>query len=239
MNDTLSRWATDAIWLLPVYGALTLVATATQQPDPATDFPAWSEYVTTTWFYASHLGASILGLALGTLGVAGLGVMLTRGRRPRAALVAVALHILGASVVLGLFGVAAFVQPAIGLASLGGQTGAEGWYEAVFGSLRTLVPAATGLTVFSAASVVMAWPLAAHAGVPRWVAVLFGATAPCIGLLGLAVDVLQPVGSLLLIISGVMIALRLRGARRAGAVARSPSPASGRGGSRPARPSRS
>ena len=210
MNDTLRRWATNALLLLPVYGTLTLIATITQQPDPAADFTAWSEYVTTTRFYVSHLAASILGLALGTLGVAGLAVILASGRRPRAAMTALALHVLGGSVVLGLFGVAAFVQPAMGEAFLGGEAAAEGWYDMVFGSLGTLLPAGIGLAVFSAASVVMAWPLAADPRIPRWTAALFGTTAPFIGLLGLFVSVLQPLGSLLLTISGITIWLRVR-----------------------------
>lgn len=210
MNNTLSRWARAAIWTLPVYGALTLTATVRQQPDPATDFSAWSEYVTTTWFYASHIGASMFGLALGTLGVVGLGVALAGGLRPRAALTAVALHVLGAAVVLGLFGVAAFVQPTIGEAFLGGETAAQGWYDAVFASARTLVPAATGLLLFSAASAVMAWSLAGHPNVPRWLAWLFGVTAPFMGILGLMVSVLQPLGGALLVVSGALLAVRLR-----------------------------
>ena len=210
MYDTLTRWARAGIWMLPVYGALTLVATVSQQPDPATAFRAWSEYVTTSWFYASHIGASVLGLALGTLGVIGLGVVLAAGRRPRAALTAVALHVLGAAVVLGLFGVAAFVQPAIGAAFLGGEAAAQGWYDAVFNSARTLVPAATGLLLFSAASIVMAWSLAGHPDVPRWLAWLFGVTAPFVGFLGLMVSVLQPVGAALLVVSGALLAMRLR-----------------------------
>jgi hypothetical protein len=162
LNDPRGRWSRAAIWCLPVYGALTLAATVSQQPDPATQFRAWSEYVTTSWFYSSHLGASLIGLALGTLGVVGLGVVLAGGRRPRAALTAVALHVLGAAFVLGLFGVAAFVQPAVGAAFLGGEAAAQGWYDAVVNSARTLVPAGAGLLVFSAASVVMAWSLAGH-----------------------------------------------------------------------------
>lgn len=222
MSDTLPRWARTAIWALPVYGALTLTATVSQQPDPAADFPAWSAYVTTTWFYASHIGASILGLALGTLGVVGLGVVLAGGRRPRAALTAVTLHVLGAAVIFGLFGVAAFVQPAIGEAFLGGQAAAQGWYDAVFNSVRTLGPAAAGLLLFSAASVVMAWSLAGHPDVPRWLAWLFGLTGPFIGILGLMVSLLQPLGGGLLVLSGALLAVRLRPASGTDARARPP-----------------
>jgi hypothetical protein len=210
VNDTVLRWARAAIWMLPLYGALTLVSTVSQQPDPAAQFQAWSEYVTTGWFYASHIGASVFGLALGTLGVVGLGIVVAGGRRPRAALSAVALHVVGAAVVLGLFGVAAFVQPAIGAAYLSGEAAAEGWYDAVFNSARTLVPALAGLLLFSAASVVMAWSLAAHPNVPRWLAWLYGVTAPLIGILGLMISVLQPLGAALLVASGALLAVRLR-----------------------------
>jgi hypothetical protein len=209
INDPKWRWARFATWALPAYGVLTLISTVNQQPDPETRFEAWSEYVTTDWFYASHIGGSILGLAVGTVGVIGLGVVLSAGSRSRAALNAMVLHVFGAAVLFALFGVAAFVQPAIGEAFLDGNTAAQGWYDDVFDSRRTLVPAALGLLVFSAASIVMAWSLADHPGIPRWSAWAFALTAPFIGILGLMISVLQPIGSMLLITSGVVIATRL------------------------------
>ena len=226
-SSSLRRAALTATWALPAYGALTLVGTASQQPDPETHFEAWSEYVTTDWFYASHIGASILGLALGTLGVVGLGVALTDGGRPRAALGAVVLHVFGAAVLFALFGVAAFVQPAIGGAFLDGDDGARDWYADVFHDPRTLVPAATGLLLFSAASILLARALADRPGIPRWLAWTYGATAPLIGILGLMIDVLQPIGSPLLIVAGSLIAARLTSPRTTDATP-TPSAATGR-----------
>jgi hypothetical protein len=209
MNDSRLHWARLATWALPAYGALTLIGTVSQQPDPETRFEAWSEYVTTDWFYASHIGASILGLALGTLGVVGLAVVLSGASRPRAALSAMVVHLFGAAVVFALFGVAAFVQPAIGDAFLGGDATARDWYDEVFNNPRTLVPAAIGLMLFSAGSVLLAWSLAALPRIPRWLAWTYGLTAPFIGILGVMISVLQPIGSALLILSGVLIARRL------------------------------
>lgn len=209
MSDPRWRWAGLATWALPVYGALTLTGTVSRQPDPDTRFAAWSEYVTTDWFYASHIGASILGLAVGTLGVVGLGVTLAGGSRPRAALTAMVLHLFGAAIVFALFGVAAFVQPAIGHAFLDGDAAARGWHDDVFNNPRTLVPAAVGLLLFSAASILMAWSLADRPRIPRWTAWAYGLTGPFIGILGVMVSVLQPVGSTLLILSGALIAGRL------------------------------
>jgi hypothetical protein len=209
-NDTPWRWAGLAVWLLPAYGALTLVSTVSQQPDPETRFEAWSDYVTTDWFFVSHIGASIVGLALGTVGVLGLGVVLAGGSRPRAAVAAMVLHLFGAAVLFALFGVAAFVQPVIGRSFLGGDIVAREWYHEVFNSPRTLVPAAAGLVLFSSASAVMAWSLAGRPRIPRGLALGYGLTAPLIGILGLMVSILQPIGSMLLIATGAVIAARLR-----------------------------
>ncbi len=206
MSDRQRQWAGWAMWALPVYGVLTLVSTVSQQPDPDTDFEAWSEYVTTDWFYASHIGASILGLALGTVGVVGLGMALARGDRPRTALTAMVLHLFGASILFALFGVAAFVQPAIGHAFLNGDAAARDWYDDVFDNPRTLVPAALGLLLFSAASAVMAWSLANRPAISRWTRWAYGLTAPFIGVLGLMISVLQPIGAVLLIMTGALIA---------------------------------
>jgi hypothetical protein len=206
MNDSRWRWAGHATWALPIYGALTLLSTVSQQPDPETRFEAWSEYVTTDWFYISHIGASIVGLALGTLGVVGLGVVLAGRNRPRAAVSAMVLHVFGAAVLFALLGVAAFVQPAIGHAFLGGDARARDWYDGVFNSPRTLVPAAAGLLLFSASSIIMAWSLADRPRTQRWLAWAYGLTAPFIGILGLMISVLQPIGSILLVATGVLIA---------------------------------
>lgn len=209
VQPTYLRAARGALWLLPVYGVLTFLATLTQQPDPATDFRAWSEYVTTGRFYVSHLGASVLGLAVGTLGVLGLGLLSSLAGRAKAALTAVVMHVLGASIVFGLFGIAAFVQPAMGAAFLDGEPAAHGWYDAVFNVPATLVPALIGLLVFSLASVVMGWALRAHPRVPMWAAMTYGISGPLIGVLGLVMGSLQTVGSALLTASAIVVAVRL------------------------------
>ncbi len=66
------RHLRNGVWLLPVFGALTLWATITHQPDPTTEFSSWARFVTTDEFLAKHLLGSILGLALNTIGVAAL-----------------------------------------------------------------------------------------------------------------------------------------------------------------------
>lgn len=202
------RWVAIGLWLLPLHGLLTLVATFAQQPDPSGDFAAWSRFVTTSAFYWSHLIGSTLGQALGVLGVVALAVRLAGGRRGSAALAALVMTVMGSSVVFGLFGVAAFVQPAIGAAYLDGRLAASDWYDAVFG-VTLLVPALVGLIMYSSATVVMALALRTVERLPRWVAIAYGASGPCIGVLGVAVHALQTAGSLLLILSGIVVARRL------------------------------
>ena len=82
----LERWAWRLTWLLPVWGAVTIPATLSQQPDAKTDFAAYADYITTTWFLLGHLVGSIAGTVLGILGIVGLTVILARTRVARSAL---------------------------------------------------------------------------------------------------------------------------------------------------------
>src|SRR5690606_27373171 len=104
---------------------------------------------------------------------------------------------------------------------------AREWYADVFDDPRTLVPAVIGLLLFSAASILLARALADRPGIPRWLAWAYGATAPLIGILGLMVDVLQPIGSTLLLVAGALIAARLTSPRTTDATP-TPSAATGR-----------
>jgi hypothetical protein len=82
----LARAARLGLWALPVWAALLCISTVTEQPNPKTDLAGWSRYVTTGPFLASHLGASILGAAIGALGMIALGAVLASRGRPRAGL---------------------------------------------------------------------------------------------------------------------------------------------------------
>jgi len=99
-----------------------LLATLSHQPSFQTDFPGYARYVTTPQFLLSHLVGSILGAALGVLGLVALFVVLTRRGIPRLALGALISSVLGTMLITSVFGVAAFAQPAIGQAYLAGQT---------------------------------------------------------------------------------------------------------------------
>lgn len=197
-------------WLLPVFGAATLWATLTHQPDPTTEFPAWARFVSTDEFLAKHLVGSILGLALNTLGVASLiWAVLASGRRVRSAVWGFALTVLGSAGLIAGFGVAAFAQPAIGSLELQGVAGAHDVYDDVYG-IPTFVTLIGGAVLFSAASILLARAAAAIDGVPRWARLAYGASGPLIGILGVAFGPFQTLGSVAAIAGGIGIAVAVR-----------------------------
>ena len=117
-----ARAARHGLWALPVWAVLLFVSTLSHQPNPKTDLAGWSRYVTTPEFLASHLVASILGAAIGALGLVALGAMLTGRGRPRAGLWVMVTGVFANVVSAAVFGIAAFAQPAIGRDYLAGHT---------------------------------------------------------------------------------------------------------------------
>ena len=200
----------NGVWLLPVFGALTLWATLVHQPDPTTEFAAWARFVTTDEFLAKHLLGSILGLALSTIGVAALAwAVLATGHRARPAVWGFTLTVVGSAGLIAGFGVAAFAQPAIGNLEIQGSAGAHAVYDDVYG-IPTFVTLIGGAVLFSAASILLARAAAALEGVPRWARFAYGASGPLIGFLGIAVGPLQTVGSVAALTGGIGIAAAVR-----------------------------
>src|SRR3712207_5799953 len=99
-----TRWIGIGLLGLPLYGALTFFSSLDPQPDPNTQFEAWSHYVSTDFYALKHLFASILGLILGIFGTFALGAYLTRSRAPRLGLVAVVITVLGSALFLPAMG---------------------------------------------------------------------------------------------------------------------------------------
>jgi hypothetical protein len=99
-----------------------VVHSLTPQPNPTTEFEAWSRFVTTTDYLISHLLGSNLGIILLIFGVIALGAYLAKGGRTvRLGLMAMVIII--AANALGLMsagGWSTFAAPAIGRAYLAG-----------------------------------------------------------------------------------------------------------------------
>jgi hypothetical protein len=111
---TLARAARLGVWALPVWAALLCVSTITEQPNWRTRPGDWSRFVTTPEFLASHLVASILGAAIGALGMVALGAVLARRGHPAAGLWTMVIGVVANVLAASGLGVAAFAQPAIG-----------------------------------------------------------------------------------------------------------------------------
>jgi hypothetical protein len=214
----LARAARLGLWALPAWAALLFAGTLDHQPNWKTDLAGWSRYVTTPQFLASHLVASILGAAIGTLGLVALGAVLAGRGHPRAGLWAMVTGVLADILFAAVFGIAALAQPAIGRDYLAGHTAQArllvgtvvngGWLNV------------TGVTagVLLTASGVVAGVAAARSGsLPRTAGIGF-ATSVVLFVIGSAADnFVQSIATALMIASTVWIAAA---AGRRGAPAR-------------------
>jgi hypothetical protein len=202
MHDNPTRLGVVA---LPVYGLLVFLTTLTHQPDYGTDFRAYAEYVTTTSFLVSHLVGSILGTTIGIFGVLALGSVLAATGERRLAQRGLVLSIAGMVFIMALLGAATFAQPAIGRAYLAGQQAAVAVNGDLYGAPALAVGLAGGL-LYSAGAVLLGIAIWRAATLPPWAGPLYAVAVPLVAVVGLAVGVAQPVGAVLLIISGAWIA---------------------------------
>lgn len=197
-----------AVWLIPVYALLLALSTLTHEPDHAEDFEAWSLYVTTDVFVVSHVGGSILGAGLGLVGTVCAMVLMLRGPAAGAALVAAALTIVGNVLFTSVFSAAAYAQPAIGRAFLGGMPGAKGVYDDVYGP-PLLTAFALGAVSFVVGALLFGRALARTAPSLRWAGWTYGASLVVFLVAGFTVSFLQPVAGAVACVVGVVVALRL------------------------------
>jgi hypothetical protein len=205
MHDNSTRLGVLAI---PVYGLLVLLSTLSHQPDYRTDFHAYAEYVTTSSFLVSHLVGSIVGTTIGLVGVLALGVVLAATAERRLALRGLVLSVAGMAFIMTLFGAATFAQPAIGRAYLAGQQAAVA-INSDFYSAPAVAVGLTGGLLYSAGAVLLGVALWRAGTLPRWTGPLYAVAVPLISIVGLVVGVAQPVGAVLLIVSGAWIASRV------------------------------
>src|SRR5215208_3626142 len=95
-----TKWIGVGLLGLPLYGVLTFWSSLDPQPDPNTDYEAWSRFVTTNHYVLSHLLGSGLGMILAIFGVFALGAYLASGRAGRLGLVAMVITVLGSALSL-------------------------------------------------------------------------------------------------------------------------------------------
>jgi hypothetical protein len=207
--DRVKSWARAGVWLLVVFGVLTLYATLTHQPDPETRFEAWSKYVTTDVFLISHIFGSILGAAVAVLGMAAVTALLAETRRATVALIGFITGVLGNVLLASIFGVAAAAQPALGNAFLAGNATAEDLYSQVY-SAPLFGVAGAGVLLFSLGFILLGIASVGSERIPRWAGAAIALGGPLIGVVGLIIGQAQTVGSVLMIAGGFGVARGVR-----------------------------
>jgi hypothetical protein len=214
----LARGARLGLWALPVWAVLLFVSTLTHQPNPKTDLAGWSRYVTTPEFLASHLVASILGAAIGALGLVALGAVLASRGRPRAGLWVMVTGVFANVVSASVLGIAAFAQPAIGRDYLAGHTAQASLLvkTAVNGGWLNVTAITSGLLLI--ASAVIAGVAVARTGsLPRAAGIGFAISVVLFAIGAVPDNFLQSIAGALMIASTAWIAAA---AGRRGAPAR-------------------
>lgn len=204
-ESTLVQWARRSVWLLPVWAAFLAASTVTHQPDAATDFGAYADFVTTKPFLISHLALSIVGAGLAVVGAAALAILVAGGDKGRTGLRGFAAFSLGNVLATAVFGVAAFFQPAIGRAFQGGVTAATDINEDVYGPTVVLTVVVGMVAMILGIGWLARALRSAAPDLPRWVTATMTWSLPPFVLTGIVGVPVQPLFAAALAIAlGVM-----------------------------------
>jgi hypothetical protein len=211
MPRPLLGWIRGALFALPVYGLLTAWATLKPQPDQVRDPEGWARFVGSASYLAGHLIGTIGGTVLAIFGTFALGMFLASSRSPRLALTAMTLAVAAHALFLVPGAISAFATPAIGRAYLGGITDVM---KLEFPASMTGVLAA-GLLLALIGNVLLGIAVWRSHTLPRWAgalwlvgSVVFYAFGAVLGIATTGASLpTQPVGAILMAVSGAWIAL--------------------------------
>jgi hypothetical protein len=207
MTHPVRTFARRAIWALQVWAALLFFGTLTHQPDPQTSFDDFAAYVTTNQFLFSHLLNSIVGAAIGSIGVIGLMLFLQDTKAAPKVITGMVATVAANTLTSSIFGVAAFAQPAMGQAFLAGQGNALDFYNNVYAA-PLFITALVSLLLFIVGGVFTGLAIAAYDRWPRWIGWVYAATTIGFVLSNFLLPVGQSVTSALLFVATVVVAWR-------------------------------
>jgi len=221
------NWIRVGLLTLPVYGLLTFWSTLDPQPDQVKEPEEWARFVGSTSYLVDHIFGAIGGAVLAILGAFALGAYLAGGRAGSLGLVAMVVTVVGQALGLVIGGVSTFATNAIGRAYL---AGIEGAMQVEFSNAMTAILGLAILLMF-VGNVLLGVAVWRSGILPKWAGAIWVASALMFyvlgGVLGMVTTgsslVTQPVGGLLIAISGAWIvwsALRRPSAEVAGAAAK-------------------
>ena len=202
--DRTSRWG---LWALPIWTLLLFFGTLTHQPDTRTDFAGFAQYVTTTEFLVSHIFASIVGAAIGVLGLLALSLFLALRVRSRLTVPGLAMAVVGNVMVTAIFGTAAFGQSALGRLYLAGHTEeAVATYNDMYGAPLSAT-AAAGVLLLVIGVILLGIAVARSRVLPMWAGIGMAVGIVVFGVIGVILaDFVQSIGAALLVASTVGLA---------------------------------
>jgi len=205
MKLQVRTFARIALWALPVWAAMLFLGTLTHQPDPQKDFAGFAAYVTTPSFLVSHLINSILGAAIGSIGVVGLMLHLQDSKVAGRTIAGMVAIILSNTMVSSIFGVAAFAQTAMGRLYLAGQPEALDYYNEIYNG-TLFGTALVALLLFMTGGVLIGNAITASGRFPHWTGWVVAISMVGFVLSNFLLDVGQSIFSVLLFFATLTIA---------------------------------
>src|SRR5262245_60002354 len=175
MTHQVHRFARGALWALPLWAAMLFLGTLTHQPDAQTAFADFAAYVTTTQFLLSHLLNSILGAAIGSVGVIALVLYLQDTKVAGKAITGMVATVIANTITSSIFGVAAIAQPAMGRVLLAGQENALDFYNNVY-SAPLFITALVSLLLFIVGGIFTGIAIARSGRWPSWTGWVYAIT---------------------------------------------------------------
>jgi hypothetical protein len=226
-----TNWIRAGLMALPVYGVLTAWSSLGAQPDQVKEPEAWARYVSTTGYLVSHLIGSTGGTILAIFGAFALGAYLAGSRAGRLGLAAMVVAAAGHALLLVPSVISTFVTPAIGEAYLSGM---EGDIKGVEFHPAMTATYLLGLLLAFVGNVLLGVAVFRSGTLPKgagalWVAsvLVFYALGAVLGIFTTGASLpTQPVGALLMAISGGWMAITAMGrpsSAQAGSVRAQPS----------------
>jgi hypothetical protein len=178
--------------------------------------------VTTTEFLIGHIIYSIVGAAIGVLGLLAVFTFLALHARARLALAALILAVAGNVLITSIFGMAAFGQSAVGRLFLAGHTDeAVATYNDMYGAPLTIT-AAVGTLSLTVGVVILGIAVYRSGLLAKWAGIALAVGMVTFGVVGVILaDFVQSIGAVILIVSTLAIAVS---ARRAVATGRLEAP---------------
>ena len=211
-----TRWMGIGLLGLPLYGALTFLSSLDPQPDPSTQYDAWSRFVTTDHYLITHLFGSIGGAVLAILGVFALGAYLAGSRAGRLGLTAMVMTVVGQALGLTVGGASTFAAPEEGQAHLAGieEYAKLNMEHPMLSDTAMMATFALAILLMFVGNVLLGVAVWRSGTLPKWAGAIWLASALLFYVMGAVLGMLttggslvtQPVAASLMVISGAWIA---------------------------------